>query len=575
MLPIPFQPTRVSAFLVYLLVIVVAFSLADHRLRNAAEAAPFLAPVATTLDTTQPYFSLSSNRTFGTTENPRLWLDYRGITSVDFRVYRVNDPARFFAQLSDPHQIGEEEEEQFAGTLTRKPSLLERVRALKSWAYSGIRNYFREQLKNDTRRSFNQKFRAPDTTVKRTPLNVADYARVPLLNPNQLVTSWREPLPALEHEYDRRMVPLGKREPGVYLVEAVGQELRAYTIVVVTDLAMVEKTSPNGELLAYAVDRRTGAPRADTQIEIVKERKPLAAGRTNAEGTFRTKIFREKSDEELGDPEISQADNSSYVILASQRDNFAISDLDSFYFNEPVANQNVGYIYTDRPIYRPTHQVYFKGILRVLDVYGALLFAGYLFVTTREATIPQLLLTLALVVVAPVLFFALQVVSINYVDGPGNTAGLITKSVLDGLRLIAISVPVFALTALAFYGLGRIQSQQTIVIAVRYLLAGVVAPLLAIQLWVAASHRGLRPLLRRTHHVAARAFAPQSVFIYACGVLVFGIAPYFLIFHTSQIERAWLELSLLAFRLVVSAFLILFGWVATVGTLALLTKREC
>ena len=214
-------------------------------------------------------------------------------------------------------------------------------------------------------------------------------------------------------------------------------------------------------------------------------------------------------------------------------------------------------------------------LLLLVALYGALLFAGYVFVTTREATIPQLLLTLALALIAPVLFFALQAVSVNYVNGPGSTAALIRKSASDGLRLIAISVPVFVLTALAFYGLGKIQSQHTIVSAVRYLLIGVIAPLLAIQLWVAASRHGLRPLLRRVHHVAARAFAPQSVFIYACGVLVFAIAPYFLIFHTSHIERAWLELSLLAVRLVVSAFLILFGWVATVGTLALLSKRGC
>lgn len=367
MLRIRFQANRVSAVLVYALVVVAAFSLADHRLRNAAEAAPFVAPAETTVDTSKPFFSLSSNRTFGTTENPRLWLDYRGVNSLDFRVYRVNDPAKFFAQLSDPHQMGREEEEQLATTLTHKPSLLERVRAIKTWAYSGIRNYFRDQLKNDTRKSFNQKFRAPDTAERRTPLNVADYARVPLLNPNQLVTSWREPLPALENAYDRRMVPLGKREPGVYLVEAVGQELRAYTIVVVTDLAMVEKASPNGELLVYAVDRRTGAPRPDTQIEIVKAQKPLAAGRTNAEGVFRTKIADDKNDEELGEPEIPQVDNNGFVILASQRDHFAISDLESFYFDGADAGNVQGYIYTDRPIYRPAHQVFFKGILRALD----------------------------------------------------------------------------------------------------------------------------------------------------------------------------------------------------------------
>ena len=369
MLRIRFQATRVSAVLVYLLLIVAALSLADRRLRNAtAEAAPVVAPPETSIDTSKPFFSLSSNRTFSTTENPRLWLDYRGVSSLDFRVYRVNDPAKFFAQLSDPHQVGEDEEEQLATTLTHKPSLLERIRSIKSLAYSGIRNYFREQLKTDTRRSFNQKFRAPDTTVNRTPLNVADYARVPLLNPNQLVTSWREPLPTLEDVYDRRMVPLGKREPGVYLVEAVGQKLRAYTIVVVTDLAMVEKSSPNGELLVYAVDRRTGAPRADTQIEIVKAQQPLAAGRTNSEGVFRTRLPQKSvDDEEIGDPEISQDDNG-VVVLASQRENFAISELESYYFNDRTGAENIqGYIYTDRPIYRPTHQVFFKGILRARD----------------------------------------------------------------------------------------------------------------------------------------------------------------------------------------------------------------
>ena len=212
-------------------------------------------------------------------------------------------------------------------------------------------------------------------------------------------------------------------------------------------------------------------------------------------------------------------------------------------------------------------------LLLLVVMYGALLFAGYLFVSTREATISQLLVTLGLVLVAPALFFALQAASINYVSGPGTT-GLFKKSAFDGLRLVAVSVPVIVLTALVFYGLGKIESHQTVVVAVRYLLVGVVAPLLTIQLWVAASREGLRPLLRHLHQVAAKAFAPQSVFIYACGVLVFAIAPYFLIFHTTQTERAWLEVSLLAVRLAVSALLILFGWVTTVGTLSLLHNKQ-
>ncbi|HET8782798.1 MAG TPA: hypothetical protein VFM63_10300, partial [Pyrinomonadaceae bacterium] len=246
------------AFLIYVLVIAAAFALAHSRVSSASsEAKPIVPENVETVVGVKPFFSLSTNRTYGSSENPRMWVDHRGIDKLDFRVYRVNDPQRFFSQLSNPHQMGEYEQEEEVTKLQRKPSLLERLRAIKSWAYSGFRNYLRAQLNSQTRRSFNQKFRADDS-ARRTPLNVADYARVPLLNPNQLVTTWREPLTSLEHEYDRRMVPLGKQQPGVYLVEAVSNDLRAYTVVVVTDLAMVEKSSANGELLVYAVNRVTG-----------------------------------------------------------------------------------------------------------------------------------------------------------------------------------------------------------------------------------------------------------------------------------------------------------------------------
>jgi alpha-2-macroglobulin len=356
-----------SPVLVYAAIIAVALFLADQHVRSAAIETQRVVPVSsnTPVDV-KPFFSLSTNRTYATSENARLWLDHRGIESLDFRVYRVNDPQKFFSQLSNPHQMGEDEQEEVAPNVSRKPSLLERVRAVKFWAYSGIRNYFRGQLKQNTRVTFNHKFRADETT-KRVSLNVADYARVPLLNPSQLVTTWREPLPALSNDYDRRMIPLGKQESGVYLVEAVGGDLRAYTVVVVTDLAMVEKASANGELLVYAVDRKTGEPRADARVEIVKSKSTLASGRTNSDGIFRTKIPTQHDDDAV--PEEEGGNTSNFVILALYRDNFAISDLESFYFRGfgEETESVKGYIYTDRPIYRPNHKVFFKGILRSLD----------------------------------------------------------------------------------------------------------------------------------------------------------------------------------------------------------------
>src|SRR6185503_6900787 len=63
--------------------------------------------------------------------------------------------------------------------------------------------------------------------------------------------------------------------------------------------------------------------------------------------------------------------NNDFVVFATNRENFAISDLASYYFDEEGEEQNVnGYIYTDRPIYRPNHNVFFKGILRTLDDKG-------------------------------------------------------------------------------------------------------------------------------------------------------------------------------------------------------------
>ncbi|HEY6120835.1 MAG TPA: MG2 domain-containing protein, partial [Pyrinomonadaceae bacterium] len=358
---------RLGPLAVYLIVIASVCTVAVLRTRAMQAALPRQVN-QTQPASAQPYFSLSTHRTFGTTEGARFWIDYQNLDHLDFRVYQVKDPARFFAQLGNPHQMGDRDREEVA-TLRNHPSLLERVRALKHWALTGLKEYVRAQLARDSREAFNHKFRAPDPN-KRIPLNVADYARVPLLNPNQLVSSWREPLPLLENQYDRRMIPLGKRDAGVYLVEAVEGDLRAYTVVVVTDLAMIEKTTHDGDLMVYTVDRRTGDPRPNATVQIVRGKKTIASGTTDKQGILRTHLQTDQTDP---DDLATEDSGSGYIILAKQRENFAISDLESYYFSDYDDGEGKlrGYIYTDRPVYRPTHKVYFKGILRAVDEQGA------------------------------------------------------------------------------------------------------------------------------------------------------------------------------------------------------------
>src|SRR6185295_14979469 len=208
---------------------------------------------------TKPYFSLVTNKTYSPNESARLWASYQNIDYLDFRVYRIKDPNKFFKQLDDPHEMGEKEKEQISQGYGARPSLLDRTHRLKTSLFAVVKDYVRTHLLKPHRETFNQKFRK-EAPAERTPLNVADYARVPLLNPDQKVKDWREKLPALENEYDSRMIPLGKMDPGVYLVEGVNGGLRAYSIAIVTNLTMVQKTTSDGQVVVFVADRKSGAP---------------------------------------------------------------------------------------------------------------------------------------------------------------------------------------------------------------------------------------------------------------------------------------------------------------------------
>jgi uncharacterized protein YfaS (alpha-2-macroglobulin family) len=389
----------VASVAVYLAAILLVFGFVALRVKARysfeAQVAPDSLPYAGRTPQppdphAKPFFSLHTNRTYATTDRARVWVNYRGVEALDFRVYKVKDPIKFFRQLDNPHQVGEDEEAEVGGggKAEKPPTFLERLRAFKSWGYGIIKTYIRQQLQNQSRKGFNQKFRPEeDDTSNRTPLDVAkDFAQVPLLNPDQMVSSWREKLPPLEDVYDRRMISLGKREPGVYLVEAVNGDLRAFGILVVTDIATVQKTSSDGSMLVYAVERNSGAPRPNVNVLVVKNKNDVTKGTTDKQGLLKLKVVDKSKptatpeEEEESDAEPAEETPEenpyadSYLVMASEGDNFAISDLQSYYFGGYGGEEDgegeggdaslTSYIYTERPVYRPEQKVYFKGILR-------------------------------------------------------------------------------------------------------------------------------------------------------------------------------------------------------------------
>ena len=160
------QLLRVSTIYALLIVTVLAFSVVRARLMAKNTDDTSEAP----LFTNQPFFSLTTNRTFAPGERARLSASYRGVDHLDFRVYQVKDPLKFFKQLDNPHQMGEDEKEQLSSSYRSRLALLERTHSLKSSLYASIKDYVRRQLQRDHREKFNQKFRQP-AGPSRTPLN--------------------------------------------------------------------------------------------------------------------------------------------------------------------------------------------------------------------------------------------------------------------------------------------------------------------------------------------------------------------------------------------------------------------
>jgi len=289
----------------------------------------------------RPAFSLSTSEVFTTKDAPGFYLTFRRLAHLDFRVYKVRDPFAFFSNLRDPHQLGSSEVE-----VDQERTWIERLADWKRGQRQFVQRFARAQASQPYRAA---RRAATDQAVvsQRVVLNANTFAQVPLLNPDQVITTWRELLPN-HRDPEVRRVPVELRQPGSYVVEAVNDLLRAYTIVVVSDVGLVTKTSP-GQMLFFAANRFTGEPVADCAVRVIVSQKTVAEGTTSADGLFEATL-----------PEQEMA---NVVGVAQCGEQMAATDPGSWSLQEP-ARELVGYIYTDKPIYRPGHTVHLKAVLR-------------------------------------------------------------------------------------------------------------------------------------------------------------------------------------------------------------------
>ena len=296
------------------------------------------------------YFALTSNRTFAPGEKANIQMWAQGLKSLEFRVYRVEKANEFLGHLGDAHSFGNRVAE-----LPKEVTALQKFLKWKRKMRDRSGAFVRGQFTVEARMAWHGKKpeeKALEPVSKDPALKGTTYASIPLLNPNQLLKTWTETV-STRRRWDEQPVSVPVTDPGLYLVEATDGKLRAYTLVSVSAMAVMTKTQP-GQALTRVVDRISGRGLAGIDVEFRSSKKVHGAFKTDANGFAK----------------LSGEDSSDVFVIATRGKDVAFDALNENVFQPNEERRIVAYIYTDRPVYRPGHKVYFKGILRKPATFG-------------------------------------------------------------------------------------------------------------------------------------------------------------------------------------------------------------
>ncbi len=294
----------------------------------------------------QTYFALTSNKTFAPGEKPKIQMWAQNLKSLDFRLYRVEKAGEFLGQLGDAHSFGNQ-----VADLPKEDTLLAKFLKMKRRLRDRTQIFVRNQFTADARKSWRGTNDA--NAVARQPGEKGTtYASIPFLNEKQLIKTWKETV-STARRWDEQPIDVPATDPGLYLVEATDGKLRAYTLVSVSAMAVLTKTQP-GQAYARVVDRISGRALAGVDVEFRSHKTLHASVKTDAQGFAK----------------LSAKDSSDVFVVATRGKDVAFDALNEYNFQPNEERHISTYAYTDRPVYRPGHKVFFKGIFRKPAVFG-------------------------------------------------------------------------------------------------------------------------------------------------------------------------------------------------------------
>lgn len=309
-------------------------------------------------------FFLLSDQSYGSDEVAQVRLeapgrDYRRYlmeqySGADIRVYRIDQPLDFLKRQKNLHRVavdGRFKGEGLSNTLAYlwdnwyKKSRLVMQRAFASDTRQEIVANMPELSIGNALQERAQ-FQ-PQTQFAPIPgLPLVSQFRYPLWDAKPIMPPESVRLAGSSSEFIQVVpgnvyIPLGKLQPGLYLVEALVGKYRAITVVFVSNTVAISKVAGN-ELLAWTVNKRKGVPAPKAQLLWTDGMGVMMSGKTDDDGLLSMKHLS---------PE------RSYLIGEDSEGGVFVSE--NFYYDSEIYDTKL-YAFTDRPMYRPGDWVSLK-----------------------------------------------------------------------------------------------------------------------------------------------------------------------------------------------------------------------
>ncbi|NRR29441.1 alpha-2-macroglobulin family protein [Oxalobacteraceae bacterium] len=316
----------------------------------------------------EPFFLLSDTA-YGSAEEALVRLEVPGrdmaranlqaYSGVDILLYRVPAPLEFLKKQPNLHRI------QLEGNF-RGEGLANTLSYLWDTWWKQSRQAWRKLFSSAARQAVTttQPALATNNEALTRPTEFRNHPQYKPLKGFDLVDRFRYPLweakpiePPKDVKLDGSsseftpvtagnvMIPLGKRKPGLYLVEAIIGEHRATTLVFVSDTMAVTKVSSN-QMVVWTARRDNGAVVPDVNVAWTDGTGVLQSGRSGGDGVAML---------ERGSPE------HTYLMGEDSQGGVFVSE--NFYYDSEIYNTKI-YAVTDRPLYRPGDEVNVKFIGR-------------------------------------------------------------------------------------------------------------------------------------------------------------------------------------------------------------------